>query len=355
VTCYGGSNYSGPNTGFGTIFRITTEGLLTTLAYFQGTNGGGPASPLSLGSDGSFYGTTAGGLFKMTTDGTLTTLHKFDGAADGTMPTDSGLVLASDGNFYGSAYYGGMGWPINGNGTLYRITPDGTFTTLVYFNGTNGVGPSCLTLASDGNLYGTTAGGGAFGRGTVFRLTTQGVLATLVSLDGTNGSRPYSGVMEGRDGSFYGTTGSRAGSNGLPTSYGTIFRLRTNGSVTTVLYLDGTNGITPYAQLIPGKDGNLYGAMADGNWMATADGNVGSIFRLIEPPSISSIVTTQGNVVLCWSSFTGGVFRVEHTSSLAQTGWTITFPQVTATGNVASVTTPTEGDPQRLYRVVLLP
>ena len=123
--------------GFGTVFRMTTNGALTTLVNFGGANGSYCVSALVQGSDGDFYGTT--------TDG-------------GTGGTATG-----------------------GGGTVFRMTPAGVLTTLVSFNGANGNSPQDpLVQGSDGNFYGTTTYGGANGRGTVFQVTTNGVLTTLV-------------------------------------------------------------------------------------------------------------------------------------------------------------------------------
>src|SRR6185312_3657277 len=102
----------------------------------------------------------------------------------------------------GSNFTGGY----TGRGTVFKITTNGTFTPLVFFNGTNGSEPAGLSLGSDHNFYGVTTKGGAYDYGSVFRMTSGGTLATLFSFNGTNGYRPWSGVTEGRDGRFYGAT-----------------------------------------------------------------------------------------------------------------------------------------------------
>ncbi|MCP4814034.1 MAG: Ig family protein, partial [Planctomycetaceae bacterium] len=181
--------------GYGTAFKITPGGELTTLVQFTGVEGPSSAA-LVLGSDGTFYGTTAEGgadnqgtIFRMTAEGVLTTLVEFSGtgAADvGAFP-DGALVLSSGGDFYGTTNRGGF----DGNdvGTVFRLTPEGTLTTLVDFaaRGGGGVGGSpaaALVLGDDGNFYGTTEFDGATDSGTVFKITPAGVATRLVEFTG---------------------------------------------------------------------------------------------------------------------------------------------------------------------------
>jgi len=184
ITTYGGAHkgetYPG-NSGYGTIFKITTNGALTTLVSFNSTNGAHPFAGLIEGRDGNFFGTTRWGgahgkgtVFRMTPDGALTTLFSFDGT-NGAWPVAS-LFQGSDGNFFGTTETGGIGYngtPAYGNGTIFQISPNGTLTTLMFFNGTNGANPhGALVQGRDGNFYGTTTHGGANGAGTVFRFST---------------------------------------------------------------------------------------------------------------------------------------------------------------------------------------
>src|SRR5271166_193046 len=135
----------------------------TTLHSFNGTDGSSPYAGLVQATDGNLYGTTGGGgansygtVFKITPSGTLTTLYSFcqqTGCADGTFPV-AALVQATNGNFYGTADTYGVG----DLGTVFEITPGGALTTLYSFNGPNGANPymESLIQATDGNLYGTT-------------------------------------------------------------------------------------------------------------------------------------------------------------------------------------------------------
>ncbi len=179
-----GTTSEGGTYGCGTVFRVTPKGNLTTLANFNGTNGTYPTAVLALGKDSNFYGTTQfggintnqyggafGTVFRITPEGKLTTLANFDGV-NGAYP-EAGLTLASDGFFYGTTFGGGYN-----NGSIYRVTANGKLDAVVNFSGTNGNWPmSPLTLAKDGNFYGTTEEGGPsyngeeVGAGTVFKLT----------------------------------------------------------------------------------------------------------------------------------------------------------------------------------------
>ncbi len=241
---YGTTNQAGAD-GAGTVFKITPSGTLTTLYSFCSqnsestdcTDGGYPSAGLVQGTDGNFYGTTGargansyfgGTVFKITPTGTLTTLHEFcsQGAsygnpcADGGLPL-AGLVQGTDGNLYGTTEIGGAnpcfadsgGY---GCGTVFKITPGGTLTTLYSFDSTDGALPEAgLIRATDGNIYGTTFYGGANGAGTVFKITPSGTLTTIYSSCSqsggygepcADGGGPLVGLVQGTDGNFYGTT-----------------------------------------------------------------------------------------------------------------------------------------------------
>ena len=201
------------------IISVTAPGLtMSTLwSFTDGSSGEFPYSPLVQGTDGNFYGTTIEGgtsgdgtVFKVTTNGSLTTLFSFKGTI-GDIPY-GGLVLGSDGFFYGTAFTGGT----YSDGTVFRITTAGAFSILTMFNGNNGMYPVAgLVQGSDGNFYGTALEGGAYGYGTVFRMTTSGALTTtLVSFNDTDGGYPSAVLVQGSDGNFYGTT-EEGGTNGL--------------------------------------------------------------------------------------------------------------------------------------------
>src|SRR5579871_1652313 len=134
---------------------------------------------------------------------TLNVLYNFSSATTGgTDPFAESLIQASDGNFYGTAEYGG---DFNGFGTVFKITPQGVFTSLLTFDNTHGAFPiGGVIQGRDGNFYGTTSGGGSgLGTaGTVFKITPAGTLTTLYNFNfaGINGAWPWAGLVQGSDG-----------------------------------------------------------------------------------------------------------------------------------------------------------
>jgi uncharacterized repeat protein (TIGR03803 family) len=361
-----GTTISGGPSSSGTIFEVSTNGVFKPLAtngnftsffFFGGANGRSPNGKLILGNDGSFYGTTRSGgsssgngtIFTITTNGIFTVLWQFNGT-NGSQPY-AGLTLGDDGNFYGTTAYGGSNYSgVNtGNGTVFQITTNGVLTTLAFFTGTNGSNPmSGLAQGSDGKFYGTTYSGGTFNLGTVFQITTNGNLTTLLSFDGTNGSNPFGGLTQGSDGNFYGTTAFSA-PNG--TNYGTIFRIKTNGTLTTLIYLNGTNGLHPFTDMILGHDGKLYGAMDDVNGHQLLDGSWGNIFGLVQQPVVA-VASQNGGAILSWTSFTNQIYQVEYKSSLTDAIWAPLITN-TASSNTTSFTNSFSNATQRFYRIVL--
>ena len=240
TTYYGGSGYVGrPGYPFlfaggdGTVFKIDTNGNFSSLVSFNGTNGDHPQAALTLGCDGNFYGTTSvggatfineetngyGTIFKMTPTGALTTLFSFNGN-NGGYP-ESALLQADDGNLYGTTYSGG----INDAGTVFKITTNGDFASLVSFDGGNdALGQAALVQGSDGNFYGTTSTGSS--DGSIFQMTPAGFLTNIKTFNALNGSYPARLTL-GTDGDFYGITQDN-GSPGFGINVGasgTIFRL----------------------------------------------------------------------------------------------------------------------------------
>jgi len=305
---YGTTNGGGANS-YGTVFKITPAGTLTTLYSFCAqtncTDGKGPEATLVLATDGNFYGTTilggssgcysadfsCGTVFKMTPSGTLTTLHRFNGN-DGGNPSGE-LVQTANGTFYGTTNEGGSSSNcknVSGCGTVFKITPAGTLTTLYSFcaqtNCTDGTFPGVLVLATNGNFYGTTGGltgnCSSGGCGTVFKITPSGMLATLHRFDGTDGNEPV-GLVQGTDGNFYGIT-----SGGGASGNGTVFKITPSGTLTTLHSFDVTDGYLPNAILVQGTDGNFYGTTAYGG-SSNCSNSCGTVFKITP----SGTLTTQ--------------------------------------------------------------
>jgi uncharacterized repeat protein (TIGR03803 family) len=291
-----GTTRDGGTNNLGTIFRLSLDGVLTRLLSFNGTNGSFPQSGLTLGRDGNLYGTTTSGgsnrffgtVFRFSTNGTLNTLASFDGTNTGGGP-QCPLVIDASGDLYGTTPLQGPGL----RGTVFRVTTNGALMTLVSFNITNGATPrDGLIIGEDGNFYGTTAGGGASNLGTIFRMTPAGGLTTLLSFSNTNGSNPLGGLILGQDGFFYGTTGF----GGTNSSFGTVFKISTNGNLTTLFNFHGTDGEEPAFRLIFGNDGKLYGTASFGG----SSGNdpsgpgAGSVFSITTNGTFSTLFLFQG-------------------------------------------------------------
>lgn len=322
-TLYGTTSSGGTN-GAGTIFQITTNGLLTTLYCFGAvTNELGYAldgkdcyAGLVQGKDGNFYGVTydggvsnVGTIFQCSTNGAFTTLYSFTGNGSndaGAYPYTAPLVEGADGVFYGTTSEGGT----NNAGTIFQVTASGVLTTLCEFNVTNGQNPYAgLSFGSDGNLYGTTVYGGTNNYGTAFRITTNGVLTTLYQFGGTEALYyPEGGVVPGNDNTLFGTTY-------YDSSYGSVFQLTTNGLLTTFhSFTNGPDGAEPYAGVTRDADGNLYGTALYGG----DKGGYGTVYRL-NFSALLSIISPKANE---FSS--NGVYTVTGTASDNAPGRAIT-------------------------------
>ena len=307
--------------GTGTVFKVTTSGTLTdmyTLCATGCTDGGLPVGGIVLAPNGNFYGTTTiGGLttqacdtgivgcgtvFEITPTGTFTLLHTFTGP-DGFLPY-ANLTLGTDGNLYGTTLYGGNlsagGCSGIGCGTVFKITPQGKFTSLYSFtNGTDGASPiGRLLLGSNGNFYGTT-----IGPGTVFEITPAGKLTTLYSFTGgSDGGSPYGGVIQTANGTIYGTT-AYGGSN----NYGTVYKLV--GKKLTTLYNfcslpNCVDGDAPFGGLIQATDGNLYGTTSNGGAGAggtvfeiTTNGALTTLYAFCSQPGSADGLTPYGDLL----------------------------------------------------------
>lgn len=302
---YGTTSHGGAN-GDGTVFKITPDGTLTTVHNFNGADGGSPLYALIQATDGNLYGTTFNGgsstacdggcgtVFKMTLDGTVTTLHSFNGA-DGANPF-GGLVEGSNGLFYGTVIFGGS----NGGGTVYTITAAGALRVVHNFAGAprDGSYPyPALIQATDGNFYGTTFSGGGADEGTVFRLTPSGTLTTihafcLAGIPCPDGGNVQSGLVQATNGNLYGMV-ARGGSttctfNGYD-GCGTIFEITLSGTLTTLHLFQLTDGGQPVARLIQATNGNLYGVTPYGGTSSACAGGCGTIFQITPSGTFTSL------------------------------------------------------------------
>ena len=273
LTAGGGAN----NCSCGTFFELTPAGRLITLYSFCSltncADGSVPLGSLVQGINGNFYGTTitggvhcstCGTVFEITPAGRLTTLHSFCNpqvCKDGFQP-QAGLILANDGNFYGTTSEGGA----NGNGTVFKMSPSGVGSILHSFcsepNCADGWSPeAALIQGTNGNLYGTASGGGAYDEGVAFQLTLGGVFTTLHAFcpnTCADGQTPTSPLIQANDGNFYSTTYA-GGLNG------NIFEMTSDGIVTTLydFCVAGPpciDGYSPYSGLTQHTNGTFYGS-----------------------------------------------------------------------------------------------
>jgi uncharacterized repeat protein (TIGR03803 family) len=262
-----GTTYRGGDTscaqGCGTVFVVNPSGKETVLYRFVGGNDGATPAPyggLARDPQGNLYGTTAlggpynvGTVFKVTPTGIESVLHAFTGGVDGGTP-DSGLIHDGQGNLYGTTSVGGA---FNA-GTVFKIAPSGLETVLYSFSGggDGGLPYASLILDTEGNLYGTTAFGGAANLGTVFQLTPTGAENVLHSfIGGADGANPYSaGLLRDERGNLYGAT--YFGGAG---TVGTIFRVTSTGAENVLHSFSGTAGEFPFGGLVRDAKNNLYG------------------------------------------------------------------------------------------------
>ena len=345
-SCFGGL-------GCGTVYKMTPSGALTTIYNFCSqpncADGWLSQSALALGKDGNFYGVTAAGgpsassgpcaplgcgtIFKFIPSGALTTLYNMCSQPNCTDSGTafSGVVLGPDGNFYGTTVAGGaysnsmcVSYSISvGCGTVYRITPQGAFTTLYNFcsqtNCSDGASPyPALTVGTDGNLYGIAAAGGAKGDGTIFKVTLGGTLTTLHSFIGTDGGCfgiwCQAPLVQDPNGNLYGVTGAGGTGGGFG---GVFFRITPSGAYTALYNFcslaNCTDGDLPSA-LVYADDRNLYGAALGGGNTTTICGSAGcgTLFKITPEGVLTTLHTFDGTadgwVEQNLSQATNGIF-----------------------------------------------
>jgi uncharacterized repeat protein (TIGR03803 family) len=358
----------------GVLFRITPTGSRTNLHQFGAppvlNDGNYPSAALVQGSDGNFYGTAGlggisgnGTVFRISSTGTYSNLYSFGGSPDGRVPS-AGLAQGSDGNLYGTTAGGGT----TTNGIVFRISSTGTYSNLYSFgNLPDGSQPyGALVQGSDGNFYGTTLAGGTTGNGTVFRISPSGTYSNLHSFGSfpTDGKLPQAGLVQGSDGNFYGTTqlgGSTNLNNGV--GYGTVFRISSTGAYAS-LYSFGNlpDGEEPYGGLIQGSDGNFYGTTFSGG----AANEVGTVFRLsvlLSPPpwpinQITNVLIAATNIVFAVPSIAGETYQLQFSNSMNPTNW-VNVSSVSVTNSIGALLTLTNiggaVGPQGFYRFAVTP
>lgn len=298
-----GTTVAGGSTALGTVFKLTPSGELTTLhAFCPGGNefcsdGYDPQTVLVVGTNGNFYGTTASGgsqrvgtIFEITPSGVLTPIHNFcslPNCSDGTFP--GALVVAADGNLYGTTLSNNRDKTF---GSAFRVTPTGSFTLLHRFCSEPGCADGAnprggLTLAPNGNFYGTTSHGGANessciqGCGTLFEITRTGQLTTLYNFcsqgNCSDGQGPFAAPVLDAKGNVYGTTYYGGGNLECTLGCGTAYKITSTGQFTSLYSFCSqsgcSDGAVPFAGLFLATDGSLYGTTQYGGTDDSSDCN----------------------------------------------------------------------------------
>jgi uncharacterized repeat protein (TIGR03803 family) len=261
-----GTTYSGGASDFGTVFKVDQKGNETVLHSFAGSpDGKYPFAGLVRDAKGNFYGVTIlggsfgnGVVFKLDKAGKETLLYTFTGGTDGGVPLYYGsLVMDPEGNLYGTTQGGGAGF-----GTVFKVTAKGKETVLHCFTGPpDGAAPFAgLVRDAKGNLYGTALGGTS-GNGVVFKVDKAGKETLLYTFTGgADGGNPFEGLVRDAKGNLYGTT-EVGGTSGL----GTVFKVSSKGKETVLhSFTGGANGRIPFTALVWDTKGNLYGTTEQG-------------------------------------------------------------------------------------------
>jgi len=215
------------------------------------------------GKDGNLYGTAEDGgtgqvgtVFRISLAGAFEIVYNFRSqplCSDGQTPMGR-LALGTNGNLFGATTYGGYGEGNGGYGVIYEITPEGLFKVLHLFNVTDGAYPSSgLLAATDGNFYGVCAYGGTYNLGTLFRVSPSGAFTVLHDFGGPNdGTIPTGDLIQAKDGKIYGTTlGSYSGQGGI------VFSSNLSGTYKKIYDFYGSTLFSSNA-LLQASDGNLY-------------------------------------------------------------------------------------------------
>ncbi len=357
-----GTDIAGTNGGYGTIFRISTNGIgFTVLHTMNGTNDGRYPGPGLILSGSTFYGTAneggmngAGSIFSVNTNGSaFTVLHTFSSATEGQNP-EGGLVLAG-GTLYGTARNGGPG----GSGTAFSIGTNGSNFTLVHvFSNsiTDGARPASGFVLAGNVLYGTTFLGGAYSDGTVFCMDTNGgAFRVLHSFRFTvDGYALQSDLLLSGD-TLYGA----AGYGGANTGTGTIFSLNTNGGSFSLLHTfsnaSSTNGFINLDGSRPSGKLLLLGNVIYGTTQSGGADGLGTVFALPVVPVITGLHPSGVDVVLdAVNGISGHTFKVLTTTNPISpvSQWTAILTNTLASGGNFSITVPNvfgTAVPQRFF------
>ncbi len=296
-----GGSYGGGN-GFGTIFKVATDGTESLLHSFgAGGDGRTPKGAMVLEPNGDMIGTTLEGgstgngiIWKLAADGTYTVVHSFH-LAEARFATGN-LIQDKKGNFYGTSSGGGAA----GYGTVLKFNAKGEVTVLHTFDGSDGDGPEQGVVSDKaGNLYGVTALGGVYDWGTLYKIAKDGTFSALYNFTGnSDGGFLYSGLAIDKDGSLYGST-----KYGGTTGAGTVFKLAPDGALTTLYnFTGGTDGANPVGDMLLVGD-KLYSTTLYGG---DPDCGCGVIYEIVKGKEkvLKAFTATSG------SEYSAGLVRL---------------------------------------------
>jgi uncharacterized repeat protein (TIGR03803 family) len=305
----GACSFEYGSSGCGTIFKLTPKGLTTLYNFSCYSPCDGLAFPvgtLALDNNGVLYGATegggnffcnplgCGGLFKITPSGELATLFMFTDSSQGYFP--SGLTLANDGNLYGTTAAGGgvhCGEADYGCGTAFKLSPAGTFSVLVDFSPPDAFPIGQLTLGSNGELFGT-ANGYPASLGSVFKMSRIGAVRSLPLNNSSGAAYPGAGVIQGVDGNLYGITNDTSGLD----RDGTVFKVTPPGQFTILhsfCQTDCSDGRLPDGPLMQATDGNLYGMTNEGgDKTCNPPVGCGTLFQISPDGAFVTLHTFEG-------------------------------------------------------------
>lgn len=265
---YGTTFDGGPlgNPQLGVVFELDVSGHETVLHSFGGADGSRPQAGLVRDAAGNLYGTASiggssnfGAAFMLDAAGNYSLLHNFTGTDGNGRYPYSDLIRDSSGNLYGTTMRGGA---IRRHGAVFKVDRNGNETVLFRFNGADGAYPEGgLVQDAAGNLYGTTSSGGANnycerGCGVVFKLDPTGKETVLHSFGYQDGEGPSADLIRDGAGNLYGTT---AGGGAPRYRLGVVFMLDARGHETVLHTFNGNDGESPEAGLVSDAAGNLFG------------------------------------------------------------------------------------------------
>jgi uncharacterized repeat protein (TIGR03803 family) len=329
---YGTTEFGGNGGGgdyYGTVFKISTSGTETILDNFNtgSTPCCGNNAALALATNGDFYGTVSGNtsaVYKVTPSGAFTLVptgicNTADPPVCGQGPNAT-LVQASNGDLYGTTEIAGA----YDQGVIFKMTLGGAFTILHSFCETensggyclDGNGPySALVQGTNGNLYGVTHVGGAYGAGTIFQITEAGKFSTLYTFCAVSGcpdgAHPYAALVQGADGNLYGTTGEDGNCSAFGCG-GTFFTITPSGKLTTLYTFcslaNCADGNYPMALMLA-TDGNFYGMTGAGG-----ANDLGSIFQITPSGSLTTEHSFDGTDGIVSEDFQPGSWLIQDTS-----------------------------------------